>query len=268
MDLFILKKERLLDENSKEPKALVFFHGWGFDHRIWSPFLPYLEAEEREYTYYLVDLPGFGQSASMNWETFKSKLFEQLPANVALLGWSMGGLVAQRLAIELPEKISFVLNICTSPHFIEDNEWPGIKLRTFEHFLLRLQKNPQKVLREFIELHTFRPNASQAPQDDPCLNARKLDFQPSHDALTEGLSLLKNWDFRESIKALKGFPVSYCFGYYDSIVPKSLMTVMQRIYPSFSYHLFSKAGHIPFLSQPVEMAAFIHAQCVAMKDSR
>ncbi|HGK6671911.1 TPA: alpha/beta fold hydrolase, partial [Legionella pneumophila] len=49
-------------------RPLVFFHGWGFDHRVWLPLARLLSTR---YCLYLVDLPGFGQSPVMSWEVFK-----------------------------------------------------------------------------------------------------------------------------------------------------------------------------------------------------
>lgn len=47
---------------------LVLFHGWGFDSQIWQPIIPYLKPK---YQIILVDLPGFGLTPMMDWESFK-----------------------------------------------------------------------------------------------------------------------------------------------------------------------------------------------------
>ena len=96
-------------------KALVLLHGWGFDSQIWHSIQPELS---NRYQLYLVDLPGFGLSPSVDWENFKSILLKQLPAHFAIAGWSMGGLFATRLAIEAPCRVSHLLNIASSPCFI------------------------------------------------------------------------------------------------------------------------------------------------------
>ncbi len=93
-------------------KALVFFHGWGFDSQIWQPLIPFLKDY---YRLIFVDLPGFGHTPKMDWEFFKKSLLIQLPNQFALAGWSMGGLFSMRLAIEEPDRVVNLLNICSSP---------------------------------------------------------------------------------------------------------------------------------------------------------
>src|SRR3989338_4652661 len=82
---------------------LVLIHGWGFDSRVWLPLLPMLN---QCYELYCIDLPGFGLSPHMNWDAFKQSLLSQLPAQFALAGWSLGGMVGTRLLIEEPHRVS------------------------------------------------------------------------------------------------------------------------------------------------------------------
>ena len=60
-----------------KPKSAVFLHGWGFDHRVWLPLVEHLYTLGvwQDYAFYLVDLPGFGQSDDMDWDHFKHALF-------------------------------------------------------------------------------------------------------------------------------------------------------------------------------------------------
>src|SRR4051794_40125898 len=91
---------------------LVLLHGWGFNQEIWFSLIPVLETN---FTLYLVDLPGFGESSLMSWDDFKTSLLSQLPASFAILGWSLGGLFATKLAIEEEGRISHLVNLTTSP---------------------------------------------------------------------------------------------------------------------------------------------------------
>jgi pimeloyl-[acyl-carrier protein] methyl ester esterase len=225
-------------------KSLVCFHGWGFNARIWYPLLKDLQSN---YQVYLVDLPGFGHSAEMAWEAFKTKLLTKLPPRFVLLAWSMGGLYASRLALEMPERIEHVINVCSSPYFIhcdqEGSLWPGVKIPALEQFYQALLANPQQTLQDFIKLH-----AGAFKLDD------LLSPLPRPSALLAGFEVLKQWDFRAQLIHLN-MPLSYLFGRLDSIIPRDLLPVMRRHYPQFQYHCFKKAGHVPFLSQPDE---FLH----------
>ena len=218
---------------------LVFFHGWGFDHSIWSPLA---RSIGDRFTVYLVDLPGFGQSDAMDWELFKSLLLKQLPEHFAVVGWSMGGLFATRLAIEEQLRVTHLLNVGTSPRFLKDGEWPGVEKNILETFFRNLSENPKQTIEEFVGLQL-----------------QKSDYQhvenaiPSMEGLEKGLQVLADWDLRGPLHNLK-IPVCYIFGRLDSITPRATLKAMQQVYQSFEYIMFNKAAHIPFLTHPAEFA--------------
>jgi pimeloyl-[acyl-carrier protein] methyl ester esterase len=207
------------------------FHGWGFDSRIWDPVLPSLA---ERYEVYCVDLPGFGLSPFMEWEAFKSSVLSQLPERFALIGWSLGGLVATRLALEAPDQVTHLLQIASSPSFVEDVSWPGIAKATLLGFSERLMKDSDDVLREFVTL--------QLPGQEG-----NIQTLTTIQGLQSGLDWLITWDFRDRLSLLR-CPVLYIFGSRDAIVTLKTMKVMQDKYPYFNYLLISKAAHALFLS--------------------
>ncbi len=213
-----------------EGKPLVLFHGWGFDSHIWTPLCPILN---QRYRLYRVDLPGFGLSAQMPWDHFKSTLLKQLPDEFAIAGWSMGGLMATRLALEAPSRVTHVMNIASSPRFIQDENWPGITPVVFSQFYNDLVENPLDTLTRFVSMQR--------------VHEVSLKTTPNLDSLRAGLDVLLNWDFREHLYRL-GKPVCYLFGQLDMITPRKIMTTMECIYPQFEYRIFTKAAHMPFLS--------------------
>lgn len=221
-------------------KPVVFFHGWGFDHQIWLSLVPFLA---NSYQLILVDLPGFGLTPLMGWEAFKEELIAQLPAEFAVVGWSMGGLLASRLALEEPLRANALLNIASSPQFIGDKNWPGVARNIFNEFYNNLASDLAQTLQEFVRLQ---------------LNKTKLTVPlgrlPSLEGLQQGLGLLESWDLRKDISKLSQ-PTAYMFGRLDPLASPKTMKTMQVIYPEFKYILFNKAAHIPFLS---DTDLFVH----------
>ncbi len=215
-------------------QPLLLLHGFGFDHKIWTPFLIDLN---KKYRVYRVDLPGFGKTACMPWEAFKFNLLEQLPPQIALCGWSMGGLIATRLALEHPERISHLINISSSPCFMASSHWPGILPNQLNLFNQQLKLNPKKTIENFMGL---------APSE-------KLNLE----GLQNGLDVLRDWDFRNKLHALKPH-TAYLFAHLDRIVPAKLMQTMQATYPFFQYQFIRKASHAPFLSHPEICLIFIN----------
>ena len=214
---------------------LVLFHGWGFDAQIWLPLLPALMPH---YQLYLVDLPGFGLTPPMEWDAFKSGLMQQLPSKFALIGWSMGGLMATRLALEAPSRVSHLINVASSPRFIRAQHWPGVNRDLFNVFYQDLVTNSAQTLQQFIELQL---------QGQPF----EVSHAPSLSGLQAGLDWLVHCDHREALKTLHQ-PICYMFGRLDTIVPRMLHTTMLKQYPNIHCVLFPKAAHAPFLSHPDE----------------
>ncbi len=223
---------------------LLLLHGWGFDHSIWRPILSDLN---KKYTVYRVDLPGFGQTPCMPFDDFKTNLFDILPAKIALLGWSMGGLIATRLALEHPERITCLINISASPCFVASDNWPGISANNLDAFYQGLRDNPKATLENFIRL--------QLPKKIPYVLETPHPF--NLEGLESGLEILKTWDFREKITQLKQ-PTSYLFGRLDSITPAKTMSAMQTSYPGVHCELIRGAGHAPFLSHPEAFLTFLN----------
>ncbi|MFY7698293.1 MAG: alpha/beta fold hydrolase [Legionella sp.] len=224
-------------------KPLVFFHGWGFSSKIWLPLIPNIIGQ---YKIFLVDLPGFGTSSKMDWQTFKLLLLQDLPKQFSLVGWSMGGLLATRLAIEEPERVSALVNIASSPKFIQDQDWPGIKKTMLNLFYRKLIHYPHQTLEKFINLQTAGH-----------FDAYELvDSIPSLPALKVGLEYLVEYDLRSQLSQLSS-RCCYLFGRLDSIVPIATLAVMKKNYPQFHYMAFDKSGHAPFLAEQAFFVAVL-----------
>lgn len=229
-----------------EGAPYVFFHGWGFDHQIWLSLANQLKNQK---ACYLVDLPGFGQSNSMDWSLFKTSLLKKLPREFTLIGWSMGGLYATRLTLEAPEHVIRLVNVASSPRFIKKKNWPGIDPSVFDEFYTKLAVNPEQTLQHFIQAQTaFSPTITPSLKANP---------KP----LKKGLDVLTRWDFREALNSITK-PVCYLFGGLDAIVPIKVMRTMEKLYPQYQYKLFDKAAHAPFLSHEVEFMQFLNDQNV------
>lgn len=221
--------------NNSQRRNIILMHGWGFDNKIWQPILKKLS---NNFNLYLVDLPGFGLSKFMDWETFKSELLEKIPDNYIFLGWSLGGLYATKLVLEKIPGVTHLVNIASSPRFLEDVNWPGVEESILENFYDNLITDTDKTLVDFINLqlrlksveYNFKPTK-----------------KPSTKTLQSGLKALKNFDLRDDLNSIE-LPVCYCFGRLDSIVPVKVLNTMQKMYPKFNYLLFPKSAHAPFLS--------------------
>lgn len=218
-------------------QPLVLFHGWGFDSLVWDPLLPALSSEFEVYAF---DLPGFGLNPAMEWTDFKTQVLHHLPPRFSILGWSLGGLYASRLALEAQDRVNHLINVASSPYFISDEQWPGIAPSVFELFYKNILSAPQRVLQDFIKLQSRGVQLNET-----------ITSSPSKEGLELGLSVLGNWDLRQPLKTFNK-PVSYIFGRLDAITPVKTLDYMEEHYPQFNYHLIKKSAHMPFISHPDE----------------
>ena len=99
---------------------LVMLIGTGSTMAEWDPALLRLLA--RDHRLILFDYPGVGESGPWRGRTFSDlaattvELMDHLGIErAAILGWSMGGFVAQRLAIEHPDRVSALILAGTNP---------------------------------------------------------------------------------------------------------------------------------------------------------
>lgn len=101
-------------------QVVVLVHGLGLSHAVWQWMVPVLSARFRVVTY---DLLGHGQSAAPLGQPVLADLSRQLAdlldhlgvAKAAIVGFSLGGMVARRFAQDYPARTA-ALVILHSPH--------------------------------------------------------------------------------------------------------------------------------------------------------
>lgn len=235
-------------EQKGRGEPLVMLHGWGFHGGVWQSVIDELS---QHYHLYLIDLPGCGRSPMTSYAhaDLVAQLFEHLPESIHLMGWSLGGLIAMKMALKAPQRVNKMITVASSPCFIGKACWPGVDVTILDKFAERLFQNSEKTLKEFLLL--------QAGNDDGAIRSYKqlkplLESHPPQQlGLEAGLSVLKNWDLRAEIKALD-LPCLSLYGALDAIVSKESAAALQALIPHGEQHIFEKAGHAPFISHPDE----------------
>ena len=99
------------------PEGVILYNDWLADCTSWEPTLPYLDTET--FTYVLTDLRGYGRSMDLTGEYNENEAAADSLALADHLGWdrfhlvgfSMTGMVVERLAIDAPERIKSVVAI-------------------------------------------------------------------------------------------------------------------------------------------------------------
>lgn len=242
----------LFIESRGQGPNLVLLHGWGLNSGVWEPISHQLEAHFRV-TY--IDLPGFGRNASIlpddyTLTSITSMVKACLPDKYSLLGWSMGGLVAQQIAIDDENSIEKLLLLATSPKFTVTPEWFGIKEEVLTAFEQQLERNYSKTLDRFMAIQAL---GSDTARNDIKIIKTHINQYPIPDdiALRDGLRLLASTDLREQVGKIE-VETHRLYGRLDSLVPVKAIANINKVHPNSRDYIFAHASHAPFISHPSE----------------
>ncbi|MGD8164047.1 pimeloyl-ACP methyl ester esterase BioH [Pantoea sp. FN0307] len=239
-------------------RDLVLLHGWGLNAEVWRCIAEPLSAHFR---LHVVDLPGFGRSQGFGALTLNGMidaLLPHLPEKALYLGWSLGGLVASRLALRYPQQVTGLITVASSPRFTADEEsWPGIKPETLTGFQQQLSEDYQRTVERFLALQTL--GTQSARQDARALKEVVLSQPiPTVEVLAGGLEILRSTDLRDEMDRLQ-VPLLRIYGYLDGLVPRKVATLLDQRWPASASLIIEKAAHAPFISHTQEFCTAVKA---------
>ncbi|MDX3772700.1 pimeloyl-ACP methyl ester esterase BioH [Chromatiaceae bacterium AAb-1] len=241
----------MTDADRLHKQDLVLLHGWGVNRGVWQHLQQPLTERVNLRT---PDLPGFGLSANFpepyTLDAVVAQLAEDIPDNSLVCGWSLGGLLAIALAAKFPHKVRRLALIAATPCFLAQDNWPGMAAAVMQQFAESLSRNLPLTIERFLAIQAM--GSSSAKADIRQLKEAILAYPPAQPAaLSGGLSLLAGQDLRQRFASLRQ-PVAGCFGRLDSLVPASVVPLLQEMQPTGRFTLLAKASHAPFISHQQE----------------
>jgi malonyl-CoA O-methyltransferase len=225
--------------------VLVLLHGWQSDSRVWDGLLLALR---KTCCVWRIDLPGCGRNSHLSCETAEQAIAliaSVLPKKTIIVGWSLGGNLALKLAHDYPEKCSVLIAIGTNPSFVMRDNWPGMAPEVFEEFLRGCELQPEKTRQRF--------SAIQAKGDaDEKKLLKWIREQPlaewSSTELIRGLQWLCDLDGRQFLADLT--PASlHIFGQFDQLVPMACADAVRQLNRNACVEIIQDAAHLPFITQ-------------------
>jgi len=247
---------------------LALIHGWGMNSSVWHPFVKKLS---KSYTLHLVDLPGMGYSqtiAPYDLQSVSDHISERLPNHTAIVGWSLGGQVAMRIAIDQPEVVNKLILVGTTPCFVNvtglslQPHWRfGVDKAVFEKFSENVNLDYQKTMLSFLTLqclggedatNTLRILRKQfAEQPTPTLSTMSL-----------ALNILLETDLRPEIEQIMQ-PTLIIHGDKDTLAPLPAANWLRQHLPHALLRVMNGAAHAPFLSHQTyfydALLTFLHS---------
>jgi pimeloyl-[acyl-carrier protein] methyl ester esterase len=228
---------------------LVLLHGWGLHSGVWAEVLPALSARFRVHA---IDLPGHGASAGVTvagLDAAAERVAAVMPEGALLCGWSLGGLVAQRVASRHAAKVRALALVSSTACFVARDGWPhGMKSSTLDAFGEGLRRDPHATLESFVRLNALhgargrdavRAFASRLTERGP----------PSVSGLEHGLRWLRDADLRGEVASI-GQPTVVLHGARDALTPVAAGRWLAANLPDARWVELADAAHLPFFTHP------------------
>lgn len=205
----------------------------------------------------VVDLPGYGASTwqpdIVDLDTLAAAVAEAVPDGAAVLGWSLGGLLALELAGL--RDIEAVILISSTPRFAAADDWRcGVRQQDLEHFRKTLENDPAHCLDDFVVL-SARGDRRAA---EVLRKLRAIPSAPHAQALRVGLDILAAADLRAGLTSID-VPAFIVAGGRDSLVPPAAARFMAAKLPRGRLYPMPEAAHAPFIDREAELAPAIDA---------
>ncbi len=247
------------DEHNQPKPNLTLIHGWGAESRVWENWVKTFFAAD--YSITLIDLPGFGDSEPLPnsehlQEDWLQAIESVLPEKTHLLGWSLGGLIAQQIALRHPQRIQSLICLATTPRFTQNDGWQkSVSPKIINDFIKAIGIEAGNTLKKFWRLQLQGVSNSRQLMKDLIKHMSNRSI-PSLRALNQGLILLKDMDNREQIHNLS-MPTLWLLGEHDPLIPQDIRENLQQLQPDAEIKILTDGSHIPFFSLPEETAQAI-----------
>jgi pimeloyl-[acyl-carrier protein] methyl ester esterase len=235
---------------------LVMLHGWAMHGGIFAPFA---DALAPHFRLHLVDLPGHGfsrdDSGSLDPVDCARRIADATPRAI-WLGWSLGGLVALRAALEHPDHIRGLVLIASSPRFVVGEDWPqGVASNVFKEFAAGLARDYRATIERFLALEALGSDQTRVELRD--MKAHVFERgEPARAALEQGLRLLDTVDLRSEMARLTT-PSLWIAGRRDRLIKPAAMQWAAA--QSRGRYVECNSGHAPFLAHAKSLANAITA---------
>jgi len=233
---------------------LVLVHGWAMHSGVFAPLVRELG---QGFRLHLVDLPGHGFSrddgTSLDPADSALRIAKAVPRAI-WLGWSLGGLVAMRAALDLPQQVRGLVLIAASPRFVVGDDWPcGVAPSVFTEFGAGLASDYRGTIERFLALEALGSDRTRNE-----LRTLKTQVfargEPALSALSEGLRVLDASDFRAEMSRIS-MPSLWVAGRRDRLVnPEAMRWAAQQC---GGRYVECNSGHAPFLGHAESLAATI-----------
>lgn len=234
--------------------AVLFVHGWAASRKFWRATIDAVGATRRAVA---VDLPGFGASDKPAREDSigefagcVGRIIDALGSPVdALVGHSMGGMIAAKLAIDRPEAMRKLVLVCApvaGPTALFAGSrvmlWPGLRALMFAGMHLRRVR--RWVTRDFTYVR---------PLDDELVDGI---VQGRYRSLIRSARSLMKTDLSGALPSIR-VPTLIVATDRDGVVRQPQYAIQHAAIPNARFELIAETGHCPMVERPEAFNAIL-----------
>ena len=232
------------------PHRVLVLHGWALDSGVW--FASRALTDLSRFTYAYLDFPGYGVNRSKppaaSVEAMAAAAIEAADElrwdHFSILGHSMGGLTALRVASLIPQRVKSV--VALTPVSPAGTPLDAATYATFKG----AWADPGAAIKGALS-----PNITERNLRNLVARNRSSMSQPVWDAY------LANWTSPSFLSELKQYtgPATVLYGQSDPFVTAGYLADTIQALPNGQLQSIALAGHYPMIEQPVATVSLFEA---------
>jgi 3-oxoadipate enol-lactonase len=240
---------KLYAEEHGEGHPLLLLTGLGY--AIWS-WQRQLSAWSQQFRCVAVENRGTGRSPKppgpYSIEELADDAAEALEGRRAhVAGFSMGGYIAQTLAVRHPELVDRLVLICTGTG---GPDYVPVPKETLSAWQANAGSTPQEFARATMPL-SFRPGwTDERPDEFEALLADRLEYPTPPECWRAQYDACNDWSARATPVERIEAPTLVLHGDADRVVPYENGVELARRIPGSRFETFVGGGHLLFLESP------------------
>ncbi|MFQ6186483.1 alpha/beta fold hydrolase [Sinorhizobium meliloti] len=233
---------------------IIAVTGWMGDHRLFEPFLPFID--KQRYSFAFLDARGYGSRIQEDGPYTVEQIASDIVACADQLGWerfhvighSMAGMSAQRLAIDVPQRLLSAILLAPVPA-------SGARIDDQRRALLLAAIREPDARKRLIDANT-----GGVRSDDWLERLRDTSLAGTRPDVLE--AYMASWTGKGFANEIKNVlvPVRVIVGEKDpGAVPERLRETIGAWFTDFELRVLKDCGHYPMWEEPAVFSEALFA---------